>query len=107
MQKLFALMAAIAMLVAPAFMSVSMAKAAGADHHAQMTQTGDCAPASGEDQDQASEMACCGATCMAVAITHSAVPMATPLHGKVQITRLQAFRTGTPAELATPPPRNA
>lgn len=107
MPKLFALMAAIAMLFAPAFMNASMAHATVRGDHAQMAATSHCAPASDTDEDQAPKMACCGAMCMAVAITHAMVPIATPTHSSIPVAKLHAFRTGAPAELATPPPRVA
>lgn len=107
MPKFFALMAAIAMLFAPVLMNASMANASPSDGHAQMAEKAHCAPASDTDQDQAPEMACCGAMCMAVAITHATVPVEAPAHSSIPVAKLHAFRTGAPAELATPPPRAA
>lgn len=107
MPKFFALMAAIAMLFAPVLMNASMAYASPSDSHAQMAEKGHCAPAGDTDEDQVPELACCGAMCMAVAITHATVPIAAPAHSSIRVAELHAFRTGAPAELATPPPRAA
>ena len=75
--------------------------------HVEMAEASHCDPASIADADQAPEMACCGATCMAVAITHAAVPLTASLPSSIQVAQLHAFRSGAPAELATPPPRAA
>lgn len=107
MPKLFALMVAIAMLFAPAFMNVSMAQASVPGDHVQNSEKAHCVPVSDPAQEQAPEMACCGAMCMAVAITPAAVPVATPLVNDVPVASLRAFQAGAPAELATPPPRGA
>jgi hypothetical protein len=107
-RNLFAILVAVAVVFAPAFMSVGMAQAAVPDHHAQMTEKGHCDPANDEDQNKpAGTMACCGAMCMAVAVTASTMALAEPLLGSLPVARLHAFRTGVPAELATPPPRAA
>ncbi len=108
MRKLFALMVAIAVLLAPAFTGVSMAQAAVPDQHVQMAGSGHCDPARDDrQQDKTHDMACCGAMCMAVAVTPAVMPIGTPLHGSLPAGSLHAFGTGTPAELATPPPRAA
>ena len=106
-RKLFAILVAIAVLFAPAFTTVGMASAAVPDHHAQMMEKGHCDPAKGDDQEKSADMSCCGAMCMAVAVTPSAIFLAKPVHGEVPVAGLRAFQTGIPAELATPPPRAA
>ena len=106
-RKLFAIMVAVAVLFAPAFTSSMPAYAAVPDHHAQMMEKGHCDPAMDMNQDEPTDMACCGAMCMAVAVTPPASEMAEPLVGSVAVGRLQDFQTGIPAEIATPPPRAA
>ncbi len=105
--KFLAILIAVAVLIAPAFTSAGMAFAAAPDHHAQMTDKGHCDSAGGEDRDQPADKACCGAMCMALAVTPAAAPLAKPLVGNVPVAGVHSFRTGTPAELATPPPRVA
>ena len=106
-RKLFAILIAVAVLFAPAFTSGSSAFAAVPDHHAQMMEKGHCDPAMDMDQDELADMACCGAMCMAVAVSPPASQMAKPLVGSVPVAGLQEFQTGIPAEIATPPPRTA
>jgi hypothetical protein len=109
MQKFFAVMVAIAVLLAPAFTGTGRAQAAAPDHHAQMTKMSHCEPARGDQQQgEAHDMACCAAMCMAIAVTPTVVPLAAPLQASgTAAERLVGFATGTPAELATPPPRAA
>lgn len=107
-RKLFAMLVAFAVLFAPAFTSAGMAGAAVPDHHAQKMDKRHCDAAGDEDQDEPSgKMACCGAICMAVAVTPATVSVVKHVPGDVPVARLHAFQTGTPAELATPPPRVA
>ena len=105
--RLFAILVAVAVLLTPVFNDASMAQAAVPDHHAQMAEKGHCVPVNDDGQDTPHDMACCGAMCMAVAVTPAAVALRTPLHGSVPVASLRAFQTGAPAELATPPPRSA
>jgi hypothetical protein len=104
-RKLFAILVAISVLFAPAFTSAGMALAAVPDHHAQMTEKGHCDPVKGEGRDKPADMSCCGAMCMAVAVTPAAMPLAKPVHGDILVASLRGFQAGIPAELATPPPR--
>lgn len=106
-RKLFAILIAVAVLLAPAFTSAGMATAAVPDHHAQMMEKGHCDSAMGGEQEEPSDMSCCGAMCMAVAVAPSGISIAKPLIGSVPVGSLHAFQTGSPAELATPPPRAA
>lgn len=107
-RTLFAILVAVALLFAPAFTGAGMVQAAAPDHHAQMMEQGHCDPASDEDQSEpAGKMACCGAMCMAVAVTPATIAFAKSLLGDVPVASLHGFRTGAPAELATPPPRAA
>ena len=105
--KLFAIMIAVALLFAPVFTSAGSALAAVPDHHAQMMDKGHCDPATEQERDKSKTMACCGAMCMAVAVTPPASQLDKPLVGSVAVAGLQEFQTGIPAEIATPPPRDA
>jgi hypothetical protein len=104
-RKLFAILLAVAVMFAPAFTTVAMASAAVPDHHAQMMDKGHCDKPTGEDQNKPADMSCCGAMCMAVAVTPGSIAFGKPPHGEVPAESLSAFQTGIPAELATPPPR--
>lgn len=106
-RKLFAILVAVAVLFAPAFTSARMASAVVPDHDVQMMKKGHCDPAMGEDQDEPADMSCCGAMCMAVAVTPAGIPLVKPLIGSVPVASLHGFQAGIPAELATPPPRAA
>jgi hypothetical protein len=108
-QKLFALLVAVAVLLAPGLTGASMAQAAQPDHHAQMTEKSHCDPARDDQQrGEAHDMSCCAAMCMAVAVTPAVVPLGAPLQAsETTADSLFAFAIGTPAELATPPPRAA
>jgi len=105
--KFFAIMIAVALLFAAGFSSAGSALAAVPDHHAQMMEKGHCDPATEQERDKSETMACCGAMCMAVAVSPPASEMAKPLVGSVAIAGLQEFQMGIPAEIATPPPRAA
>ena len=109
MQKLFALMIAIAVLLAPAFTGAGEAFAAVPDHHAQMMTKGHCdtAPVGEQEQDKSADHGCCVQLCMAVA-AQPASPLAhQPILGIAGLPALENFMLGTPAEIATPPPRAA
>ena len=107
-RKLLAILVAVAMLSAPSLTDAGMAQAAVPEQHAQMVEKGHCDPASVAKQNKAiDQMSCCGAMCMAVAVTPGASPLTTGLLGNRPVSRLHSFRSGVPAELATPPPRAA
>ena len=108
LRKLFSALLACALLLAPAISHANMAQAAIADHQGETADKGHCAPASDKDQDKPVDMACCDALCMAVAVAPATAPMTPPLlQGSMVKGSLSGFRTGTPMELATPPPRTA
>lgn len=107
MHKLFALMVAFSVLLAPAVASASRVNASMPDHHAQMMMKGHCESAPDSDQDKRADESCCFQMCMAVA-AESAAPFAPQaLLGGAATPALQSFPIGSPAELATPPPRAA
>lgn len=104
--KLFAVLVALAVLFAPNVTLAGQASASVPDHHAQMMEKGHCDP-SDSDNERSIDMACCEAMCMAVTATFATVPTARPPHGSAPVASLRSFRAGSPAELATPPPRGA
>ena len=106
-RALFAILIAIAVLVAPALTGVNMARAA-VPGPAQMMDKGHCDPGDdGEQNDAADKISCCGEICMAVAVTPGSNALTEHLRGSLPIPTLRSFQTGAPAELATPPPRAA
>lgn len=105
LRRFFAILAAVAMLLAPAFTSAGMAQAAVADHHTPMEEKGHCDSAKGGDQEEFAGMDCCGAMCTAIAIAPTGFALLKSLVGNSSLVTLHAFPAGAPAELATPPPR--
>jgi hypothetical protein len=106
-RRLFAALIALAVLSAPAMARASEAYAAVPDHHAQMMMKGHCESPPDADQDKKAGMSCCFQMCMAVA-AELAVPLGPEaLLGITGTPALQSFPIGSPAELATPPPRAA
>lgn len=111
----FAVLIALAVLLAPALSRSGAAFAAVPDHHAQMMQSGHCkaAPSSVGEMDKSSDMTksagknCCMATCMAVAITPGAPQKPVALHGSSATFSLTTQYRDCIAEIATPPPRLA
>ncbi len=106
-QKLFAVLIAVAMLFAPALSSATEAFAAVPDHHAQMMTKGHCeaAPDGSQDQDKSTDHGCCVQLCMAVASQPATPPAHQPIPSAKGVSSLENFMLGTPAEIATPPPR--
>lgn len=108
LRKLFSALLACTLLLTPALGHASMAQAAAADHQGETAEKSHCAPADDQGQDKPVDKACCHAICMAVAVTPAALPLAPqPVQSSVPVNSLYGFRTGTPLELATPPPRIA
>ena len=107
--KLFAILIALAVLLAPAFSRAGEAFATVPDHHAQMLTSGHCQDAApGSDQEEGSSAkTCCIAMCMAVAATPPAALAEKDLLHSQAVFTARAFMMGLPAEIATPPPRFA
>ena len=106
-RKLFGVLIALAVLLAPGVTGAAMA--ASPDHQMQMMQAGHCnMPMSGKsDHDKMSGKSCCIAMCMAVAIAPSAPADVQPLRAQVTPFAIAKTYHGTVAEIATPPPRLA
>ena len=106
-RRLFAALIALAVLFAPAMTRVGEAYAAVPDHHAQMMMKGHCESPPDGNQDKGAEKSCCFQMCMAVAAGLAETSLSQPLLGGTNTPTLQSFAVGTPAEIATPPPRAA
>lgn len=106
-RKIFAIVIALSVLFAP---GVAAAAMASPHHDMQMMEAGHCrAPtsSSGDHQKMAGK-SCCIALCMAVAVAAPGPP--SEVHLPPQ--RLTQFPTpivctGSPQEIATPPPRHS
>lgn len=106
-QKLFAIFIALAVLIAPTLTRAGEAFAAVPDHQTQMMEKGHCDSPPDAGHNKKAGMTCCFQMCMAVA-AELAVPLVPEaMLGVTGTAALQIFRIGTPAELATPPPRTA
>lgn len=108
-RRLFAMLVALAVLVAPAFTSAGMAVAAPADQMLMMDQTGHCQmPLGGTtDRHKSDGKSCCISMCMALAVAPMVPRDSLPQRRQVpQFAPAKAYH-GLPAEIATPPPRNS
>lgn len=106
-RKLFAILIALAVLLAPGVSGAAMA--AAQQHDMQMMEAGHCEapPAKSADHDKMAGKSCCMAMCMAVAVAPSA-PGAKQVVAHVQATfPAPKSYVGHLSEIATPPPRLA
>ena len=108
-QKLFAILVALAVLFAPAMTATGKAFAAMPDHHAQMMEPGHCQmpPSDTVDHDEAAAKTCCISMCMAFAIPPSDPSPLEAILTAPAVYSERTFQLGLPAEIATPPPRSA
>lgn len=108
-QKLFAILVAVAVLFAPAFSRAGEAFAAVPNHHAQMVEAGHCdAPASdSSDHDQAPAKSCCISMCMGIAIAPVAPAKNRQLNSALAVFAVPALHLSYLGEIATPPPRRS
>lgn len=106
-RKLFAVLVALAVFVAP---SVNGAAMAASTHHTmQMMEAGHCEapPSSGDHRHKMDGKSCCISMCMAVAVVPAVPAETTTLRQPVaQFAPPKAYH-GLPAEIATPPPRGS
>jgi len=108
-RKLFAMMIALAVLLAPSVAYADMPMAMGPHHDMQMMQMGHCQmpPSKSDGHDKADGKSCCISMCMAVAI---APPVPTTSVEPAHVSTYFAVPTswhGYLGEIATPPPRVA
>lgn len=105
--RIFAALAALALLLAPMASRIGEASAAVPDHHAQMLKTGHCETAPDGDKDGSTDGSCCFQLCMAVAAVLMFPNPRPPVLGSTTTQVLESFMVDAPSELATPPPRAA
>lgn len=107
LSKLFAILVALAVLLAPAFTRAGEAFASVPDHHAQMMQSGEChmPEPGGADSGKAPVKDCCMAMCMAVAMMPPAPMQDRPLKPQPAVSAIPALHLSHLGEIATPPPR--
>ena len=106
-QKLFAVLVALAVLFAPAFTRAGAASAAPADHHSQMMEAGHCKTAPAQDGDRPEPaQTCCVSMCMAVATAPTVAASHETVQGAPPAIVAETFRLSLPPEIATPPPRH-
>jgi hypothetical protein len=105
--KVFGLLLALAVLVAPGVTGAAMA--AGPHHGMAMMEAGHCqAPASGTSHhDRMDGKSCCIAMCAAVAVAPSAPGETMPLRQQLVAFALPRTYHGLHTEIATPPPRRS
>jgi len=103
-------MLALAVLVAPVTANaMERIVPSGSSHHQQAKAPAHCseAPDTDSKHDKATDKTCCASMCMGVAVTPQA-----PTAGGAAVPAAATFSSpaslsGSPAELATPPPRLA
>ena len=108
-QKLFAVLVAVAVLFAPAFSRAGEAFAAVPNHHEQMMEAGAChAPTSDSgDQQKAPAKSCCISMCMGITITPAAPVSDTQLKPEPAVFAVPTLHLSYFGEIATPPPRRS
>lgn len=106
-QRLFAILVAVAVLFAPALTRAGQAQAAVPDHHMQMMESGHCQtpPSNAADHDKAPAKSCCISMCMAIAIAPPAPVSGTNLKPVPAMSVIPTLHLSHLGEIATPPPR--
>ena len=108
-QRLFAVLLAVAVLFAPAITRAGEARASVPEHSAQMMEAGHCQspPSDTEEDDKAAEKSCCVAMCAGVAVTApTAVGGSGPAPAPA-ISAIDSLHRNYLGEIATPPPKFA
>lgn len=107
LQKLFAIIVAVAVLFAPSLAHASMMAGAASAHQTQTMEMGHCDWAPGKSDGKTPVKSCCIAMCMAVAIS-PATPAGVAMlqHTPTYFAVLTSWH-GHLGEIATPPPRLA
>ena len=106
-RKLFAILLALSVLLAPGLTGAAMA--AAPHHDMQMMEAGHCEapPSQPGNHDKTSGKSCCIAMCMALAVTPTTPnEVSRPRQEVAQFAPPKSYQ-GLPAEIATPPPRPA
>jgi hypothetical protein len=105
LSKLFAMLIALAVLIAPGVAGAAMA---ATPHHAMaMMQAGHCQapPSNSADHDKTPAKSCCIAMCTALAIAPTRPAASSPPQQQVAEFAPPKAIHGLLAEIATPPPR--
>ena len=109
LSKLFAILIALAVLMAPAFSRLGEASAAlSGEHHQQMMQGGHCQspePAPG-DHEKAPANSCCISMCMGLAVASQAGQDGNPAPALATFA-VRSLHLSYLGEIATPPPKSA
>ena len=109
-RTLFAIVVAMAVLLAPAVARAGEAFTPVPDHHAQMMKSGYCEMTpktmSGDERTMP-PMSCCASICLAVPASVSAPTGGDEVNNGPGVFAPPTFQVGVPAEIATPPPRFA
>ena len=103
--KLFAILVAVAMLIAPAMTRADAAFAAVTDHHAQMMDAGHCKSPPSSDHGKGADKNCCIAMCTAMAVAPAAPVQEQEPKRMAATFAVPASYLGCLSEIATPPPR--
>jgi hypothetical protein len=108
-RKLFAILVAFAVLLAPAFTRAGQASAAMPDHHTQMMESGHCeSPSSDKDQSKKpAQKSCCASMCLGVAIAPPSPLHVSKLPPTPAVSFIPPLHLAYLGEMATPPPRPA
>lgn len=107
-RKLFAILIALAVLVAPAFSRLGEASAALPDnHHMQMVQVGHCQSSEPvpDEHEQAPTNSCCLSMCMGVAVASPNGVQATNPAPAPATYAIRSLHLSYLGEIATPPPK--
>ena len=110
-RRLLQALLALAVLVAPVTANAMERQAVPASsHHEQASASAHCndAPDPDSKHDKAAGKTCCASMCMGIAVTPRVPAANESVAVQVEPTSaVSAFLLGSPAELATPPPRLA
>lgn len=106
LRKLFGILVAVAVLLAPAFTRAGEAFAALPVHHMQMTESGHCTSPPSDQDDRASQ-SCCIAVCAALAVAPFTPAQSEPPRQIQAATFVPSAHVAYLREIATPPPRLA
>lgn len=108
-QRLFAVLVALAMLLGPVLTHASAAAAAVPDHHMQMMESGHCeAPPSDSAADhQTPAKSCCVSACMGIAVEPTSPLSDNAAQPAPALFGLSTLHLSYLGEIATPPPRRS
>ena len=106
-QKLFATLVALSMLLAPAAARAGELALVASHHEMQLMDAGHCQmpPASSSDHEKRTGKSCCISMCMAFAIQPSAPATEKLTEAAPASFVISSFHVLSPGELATPPPK--